>query len=76
MAVRFGQVDIGVMILSYQSLALWVLGYPEAGLSDSNLAVKHGRETGQAAALMLRPGSRTVDLHSLRTLRSSKYACG
>jgi tetratricopeptide (TPR) repeat protein len=50
-ATRFGQ-DAQVSILSSRSLTLWLLGYPKAALTDSDLAVKHGRETGQAAALM------------------------
>jgi class 3 adenylate cyclase/tetratricopeptide (TPR) repeat protein len=50
-ATRFGQ-DARVSIYSSRSLTLWLLGYPAAALGDSELAVKHGRETGQAAALM------------------------
>jgi predicted ATPase len=51
LAIRFGQ-DVGVSILSFRSLALWVLGYPEAALADTDHAVRHAREIGQAAALM------------------------
>jgi predicted ATPase len=51
LAARFGQ-DVGVAILSYRSLALWMLGYPEAALTDSEQAVKDARENGQAATLM------------------------
>jgi class 3 adenylate cyclase/predicted ATPase len=51
LATRFGQ-DIQVAILSYRSLALWFLGFPEAALKDAENAVKYGRETGQAASLM------------------------
>jgi predicted ATPase len=51
LASRFGQ-DIRVAILCQRSLALWLLGYPEAALADAELAVKHGREIGQAATLM------------------------
>ena len=32
LATRFGQ-DAGVATLCYRSLALWLLGYPEAALS-------------------------------------------
>ena len=39
-------------ILSYRSLALWMLGYPEAALADVDQAVKDAREIGQAATLM------------------------
>ena len=41
-----------VAILSYRSLALWLLGFPEAALKDAENSVKYGRETGQAASLM------------------------
>ena len=42
----------GVAILSYRSLALWMLGYPEAALADADDALKDAREIGQAATLM------------------------
>ena len=48
---RFGQ-DIGVAILSFRSLALWILGYPVAALVDIAHALKDAREIGQAATLM------------------------
>src|SRR5262249_52472279 len=32
--------------------ALWFLGYPDAALSDVEQAIKHARETRQAATLM------------------------
>jgi class 3 adenylate cyclase/predicted ATPase len=51
LATRFGQ-DIRVVILCQRSLALWLLGYPEAALADAEDAVKHGREIGQAATLI------------------------
>ena len=51
LATRFGQ-DVAVAILSYRSLALWVLGYPDAALADADHALKNAREIGQAAALM------------------------
>ena len=51
LATRFGQ-DAGVVILSYRSRALWLLGYPEAALRDSDDALKNAREMGQAATLM------------------------
>jgi hypothetical protein len=52
LAARFGQ-DVGVAILSYRSLALWMLGYPEAALADADQAVKDARENGQAGTLMV-----------------------
>jgi class 3 adenylate cyclase/predicted ATPase len=51
LATRFGQ-DSGVAILSFRSLALWLLGYPEAALADTNRALKDAREIGQAATVM------------------------
>jgi hypothetical protein len=48
LATRFGQ-DIGVMILSFRSWALWLLGYPDAALADTNNALQNARGTGQAA---------------------------
>jgi tetratricopeptide (TPR) repeat protein len=50
-AARFG-VDIGVSILCYRSIALWLLGYPEAALADMTRALENARATGQAASLM------------------------
>ena len=35
LATRFGQ-DVRMAILSYRSLALWSLGYPEAALADAD----------------------------------------
>ena len=51
LATRFGQ-DVGVAALSYRSLALWLLGYPEAALRDADDALRNAREIGQAATLM------------------------
>jgi predicted ATPase len=48
---RFGQ-DIGVVILANRSWTLWVLGYPDAAIADSERALKDAREIGQAATLM------------------------
>ena len=39
-------------ILSQRSIALWLLGYPEAALADVDDALKDGREIGQTATLM------------------------
>ncbi|MGO4836367.1 hypothetical protein AB4144_29400, partial [Rhizobiaceae sp. 2RAB30] len=50
-ATRFGQ-DIGVSVLAYRSLGLWLLGYPAASLADVESAVNAAREIGQAATLM------------------------
>jgi class 3 adenylate cyclase/predicted ATPase len=51
LATRFGQ-DVRVALLFYRSLALWVLGYPEAALADGVRAVAEAREIGQAPTLM------------------------
>jgi predicted ATPase len=51
LATRFGQ-DAAVAILGFRSLALWMLGYPETALADTNKALSHAREISQAAALM------------------------
>ena len=51
LATRFGQ-DVRVAILSFRSLSLWLLGYPEAALADLAQALKDAREIGQAATLM------------------------
>ena len=73
LATRFGQ-DIGVAILSYRSLALWFLGYPEAALADAEHALKDAREIGQAATLMYALVYGIVDSYLLRKLRGSKRA--
>ena len=51
LATRFA-VDSGVANLGFRSQALWVLGYPEAALTDAQHALKDAREIGQAATLM------------------------
>jgi tetratricopeptide (TPR) repeat protein len=51
LAMRFSA-DIGVALLSYRSWALWLLGYPDAALTDADDALKNARETGQAATVM------------------------
>ena len=53
LATRFGQ-DIGVAILSYRPLALWLLGYPDAALADTEHALKDAREIGQVAVCCMR----------------------
>jgi predicted ATPase len=51
LATRFAA-DVRVVLLSYRSWALWLLGYPEAALTASDDALKNARETGQAATLL------------------------
>ena len=50
-ATRFGT-DISVAILGFRSLALWLLGYPDAALGDADCALKDAREIGHAATWM------------------------
>jgi class 3 adenylate cyclase/predicted ATPase len=51
LAARFA-VDSAVSILCYRSIALWLLGYPQAALADTKRVVQHARGIGQAASLM------------------------
>ena len=45
-------VDTGVSVFSFRSLALWMLGYPEAAVADAEQAIKEAREIGDVATLM------------------------
>jgi predicted ATPase len=51
LATRFGQ-DVGVTILSYRSLALWMLGYPDGSRTDAERALKDARAIGLFPTLM------------------------
>ena len=51
LATRFGQ-DARVATLTFRSLALWMLGYPDAALADTEHALKFSREIGHAATLL------------------------
>jgi class 3 adenylate cyclase/predicted ATPase len=51
LAMRFGQ-DVRAAILSYRPLPLWMLGYADAALADTDRALKEAREIGQAPTLM------------------------
>ena len=51
LAMRFGQ-DSRVLILSFRSIASWLLGYPEAALADAEHALKDARDIDHAASLM------------------------
>jgi predicted ATPase len=62
LATRFG-VDLRVAILSFRSLALWVLGYPEAALADADCALHDAREIGHAATLMYALDHATMFAH-------------
>ena len=52
LATRFGE-DQGVATLFLRSWALWLLGYPEAALRDTDGALKNARETGQIASVLI-----------------------
>ena len=68
LATRFGT-DIGTSILSYRSIALWLLGYPEAALADTDRAINTARGLGQAASLMF-----AIHHVSLTHLHAGNYA--
>jgi len=58
-----------VSILLYRSLALWLLGYPEAALAATSDAVEHARAIDHAATLMY------ALMHaSLAHIHSGRYA--
>src|SRR5262249_28286440 len=42
-----------VAAFAFRSLTLWLLGYPEAALTDCDNALKNARDVGQAATLMM-----------------------
>ncbi len=48
---RFGQ-DLRVTCLGFRSMALWLLGYPEAALKDAECALMEARQIEHAATLM------------------------
>jgi predicted ATPase len=51
LATRFVQ-DQHAAALIYRSLALWALGYPEAGLAGTEQVLSEARETGNPTSLM------------------------
>jgi class 3 adenylate cyclase/predicted ATPase len=51
LATRFGH-DAAVAILSYRSIALGLLGYPDAAVTDASQALNNAREIGQVGTLM------------------------
>ena len=46
-----------VLLLSYRAMALWMLGYPDAALTDAAQALSVAREIGHAAVLMFALGN-------------------
>jgi class 3 adenylate cyclase/predicted ATPase len=51
LTTRFGQ-DLRVAALSYRSMALWLLGYPDAARADGDQALSDARGIGHAATSM------------------------
>ena len=51
LTTRFGP-ELRVTILSQRSIALWLLGCPEAALADFEQTLSYARESGQAATLI------------------------
>ncbi len=52
LATRFFGQDAGAAILSWRSIASWLLGYPDAALADAEQALKIARETQHLATLV------------------------
>jgi class 3 adenylate cyclase/predicted ATPase len=50
-ATRFA-LDSGVTVLAYRSLALWLLGHPEAALANADQALTNAREIGHPVTLI------------------------
>jgi class 3 adenylate cyclase/predicted ATPase len=68
LATPFGQ-DTRVAILSYRSLALCLLGYPETARADVDQAISEAREIDNAATLMF-----ALCVSSFAPLLSGNYA--
>ena len=73
LATRFW-VDSRIAILGWRSLAVWVLGYPAAAISDSEQAIGDGRNIGQAAPLMYALVLAFIHPHLLWKLRDDNRA--
>jgi predicted ATPase len=54
-AMRFGQ-EAGISIRSFRAYSIWLLGYPDAALSDAGQAISDARNFGQAGTLMFALG--------------------
>ena len=61
-----------VTSLSCRSWALWLLGYPEAALADSERALKDAREIDQAATLMYALFLRRLFISCAGTMRGER----
>ena len=73
LATRFGQ-DARVAILSFRSLALWMLGYPEAALADADHALERCARDRSCHDVDVCAVHARVHSMSMRKLRGSK--CG
>ena len=73
LAMRFGQ-DDRVAVLSYRSLALWLLGYPEAALADTRPGAQRRARDRPSCYFDVRAVPRIVHASPLRKLRDSKRA--
>jgi predicted ATPase len=51
LATRFGH-DVGTAILTFRPLALWLLGYPETALMQTDRAIAAAREAGHVPTLL------------------------
>jgi predicted ATPase len=66
LVTRFGA-DTAVVTLSFRSLAMWMLGYPDAAAADAHRVLKDAREISHAVTLMLA----LRDISSVHALRGS-----
>ena len=73
LATRFGQ-DIRVVVLCYRSLALWVLGYPEAAIADTDQSDQRCARNRPSGHFDVCADPRCFDPYLLRKLRGSKRA--
>ena len=75
LAARSGQAA-RLSILCNRSLALWLLGYPEAALRDTDEALRNAREIGHAARLLpaLLQSSMSFHLCGNRTTAAARAA--
>jgi hypothetical protein len=70
LAARF-VADARVMGFVYRSIALWMLGYPEAALADADRAIKDAHAVGHTAPLMV-----ALSLADLTYMLCGNYAAG
>ena len=68
LASRLGH-DLRAAALCFRSWALWLSGFPNAGLADADQAIKDAREIGEAATLMF-----TLTITTLTQIFCGNYA--